>query len=121
MLPLLALAMATSAVGLRCRMTGEVLSSCCCGPGDEPQAESPTSVSQAGCCDRLVREVTAAPAEVSTTARVLPERTAPVALVAPSLVLDVVPSVLAVRSEARASIGPPSVRLRLVAKSAFLI
>src|SRR5207249_5120144 len=110
MLPLVALATATSGVDLRCRITGEVLSACCCDGADgaAAKAEPPATVSQADCCDRLVRDVTAAPAELSAraTTGVLSAPTAQVATLAferPSTGLD--PSAFAPRSEARASIG----------------
>jgi hypothetical protein len=124
LLPLVALSVASGSVGLRCRITGEMLSACCCdrGENDAAKAESVATVSQAECCDRVVREVASTPANVSESARALPEPVALVTYVAfEAPPAELVPSALSVRSEARASIGPPSVRLRLVAKSAFLI
>jgi hypothetical protein len=124
LLPLLALTTATSGVDLRCRITGEVLSVCCCDGGKGAAAKSApvASVSEADCCDRVVRDVATAPAELSA-ASVLPDQTTPVAHIAfaaaPTIAL--LPSVLSSRSETRASIGPPTVRLRLVSKSSFLI
>jgi hypothetical protein len=124
MLPLVALATATSGVDLRCRLTGEVLSACCCDGADgaAAKAEPVATVSRADCCDRLVRDVTTAPAELSATTGVLPAPTAQVATLAferPSTGLD--PSAFASHSEARASIGHPTVLLRLISKSTFLI
>jgi len=124
LLPLVAISLASGAGGLRCRITGEMLSACCCdrGENDAAKAESVATVSQADCCDRVVREVASTPANVSASTRVLPEQSAPVAYVAfEPAPAELVPSALSVRSEARDSIGPPSVRLRLVTKSAFLI
>ena len=123
LVPLVALAMVTSGVGLRCRITGEVTRACCCERGDGPAAASErlATVSQSGCCDRVVREVTLAPAEV-IAASALPDQTTPVARVAfAAPPADRARSVLSSRSDVSASIGPPTVRLRLVAKSTFLI
>jgi hypothetical protein len=124
LLPLIALATATSGVGLRCRITGEVLSACCCEPGDSAatKAASVATVSEADCCDRVVRDVTTAPAELSTTTSVLPDQTTPIAYVAvegPAVALS--SSGFSSRSETRARVGPPTVLLRLVSKSSFLL
>ena len=123
LLPLLAVAQATSGVGLRCRITGEMLSVCCCDGGDDVASKSApvATVSEADCCDRIVRNVTTAPAELSAPSA-LPDQTTPVAhlaLLVPAINLP--PSVFSSRSENRARIGPPTVRLRLVSKSSFLI
>ena len=123
-MPLVALATATSGVGLRCRLTGEMLSVCCCDGGESAAAKAApvATASEADCCDRVVRDVTTAPAELSTTPRVLPDQTTPVAYVAlEAAVVDRSPSAFSTRSETRARIGPPTVRLRLVSKSSFLI
>ena len=123
LLPLIALATATSGVDLRCRITGEVLSACCCDGGDAAAAKSApvATVSEADCCDRIVRDVTTAPAELSAPSA-LPDQTTPVAHLAfASSAIDLPPTVFSSRSETRASIGPPTVRLRLVSKSSFLI
>jgi hypothetical protein len=124
LVPLVALATATSGVGLRCRITGQVIDACCCdGAGDDAvKADAPATVSEADCCDRVVREVTPTTAEVSAPQRLLPEH----AWLLPTLALDVSTistesSPVRTRSEARASIGPPTVRLRLLSKSTFLI
>ena len=124
LLPLIALATATSGVGLRCRITGEMLSACCCDGADGAAAKAPpiATVSEADCCDRIVRDVTTAPAELSATPNALPDHETPVAHVAFQVQIDdPSPSVFLSRSEPRASIGPPTVRLRLVSKSSFLI
>jgi hypothetical protein len=122
LLPLLALATVTSAAGLRCRITGAVLSACCCDRASEPVAKAApgATVSEADCCDRLVRDVTTVPAEVSPAPSALPDEATPVAFVAfePSA-LELVSS--APSSRLRTSLAPPTVRLRLVAKSSFLI
>jgi hypothetical protein len=123
LLPLVALATATGGFGLRCRVTGEVSSACCCDRGQNEAAKAEgATVSPADCCDRVIREATSTPAEANGPSRALPEQTAPVAYLAfEAPPADVVSSALSVRSETRASLGPPSVRLRLVSKSAFLI
>jgi hypothetical protein len=123
LLPLVALATATSGVGLRCRITGEVTSACCCESADGAATKSPpvTTVSEADCCERVVRDVTTTPAELSTPSA-LPDQMRPIVRVAFEVpALDLSPSVLSSRSENRASTAPPSVRLRLVSKSAFLL
>ncbi len=123
LLPLIALATATSGAVLRCRVTGEVSSACCCDGGENAAAKvAPVAtVSPADCCDRIVRDVTTAPAELRTPSA-LPEQTTPVAYVAAEVPsIDLFPSVFASRSETRARTGPPTVRLRLVSKSSFLI
>jgi hypothetical protein len=124
LLPLLALATVTSAAGLRCRLTGAVLSACCCDRDSEPvaKAASVATVSEADCCERLVRDVTTSLAEVCPASSALPDQAMPVAFVAfePSA-LDLVSSALSSRSETRTSLALPTVRLRLVAKSSFLI
>jgi hypothetical protein len=124
LLPLVAFATATSGAGLRCRITGEVLNACCCADGgdDAAKADAPTTVSAADCCDRVMHEVTPTTAEVSAPERSLTEHATPL----PTLALDI--SAIAVesspirtRSESRANLGPPTVRLRLLSKSTFLI
>jgi hypothetical protein len=120
LLPLVALATATGGVGLRCRLTGEVLSACCCD-GDDAKAAPVTTVSEADCCDRIVRDVTTAPAEVSATPGALPDPALAVrvAFAEPASAFS---SVFSARFETRASAGPPpTVRLRLVSKSSFLL
>jgi hypothetical protein len=124
LLPLVALATATSGVGLRCRITGEVLDACCCGDAgdDDAKADAPSTISAADCCDRVVREVTPTTAEVSAPERWLPEHATPMPAFAanvPMIVADTSP--VRARPESRASLGPPTVILRLLAKSTFLI
>lgn len=123
LLPLLALVSATGGFGLRCRITGEVLSACCCPDGaDAAKGEPVATVSEADCCDRLVREVTSTTAEVSSTQRVLPDQPTQLpALALRALSVDVVRPERSSPVEDRASLGPPTGRLRLLAKSSFLI
>jgi hypothetical protein len=123
LLPLVAFATATSGFALRCRMTGAVLGACCCGDdGETSQAEAVATVSQASCCDAVIRNVSVAPVELTAPPSAGPDQTAPAAFVASvDSTADHDPSALSPRSEARASIGPPTVRLRLLAKSTFLI
>jgi len=125
LLPLIALATATSGVGLRCRLTGEMLSVCCCDGGDDSavaKAAPVATVSEADCCDRVVRDVTTAPVELSSTASALPDQTTPIAYLAvegPAVARRA--SVFSSRSETRARVGPPTVLLRLVSKGSFLL
>ena len=120
LLPLIAVATATSGFGLRCRITGEMSSACCCD--DAAAKVTPVAtVSEADCCDRVVRDVTIMPAVLSTTDLLL-DQTTPVAyLVVRVAAVDVPQPIVAPRSEARSRLGPPTVRLRLVSKSSFLI
>jgi hypothetical protein len=124
LLPLVAFATAMGGVGLRCRMTGALVSACCCD-GDGAMKTTPfATVSEADCCDRVVSDGTTAPAEPSRAPRALPDPTTPVARLAfVAKAIDRLPSVFASRSwsQARADLGPPTVRLRLVSKSSFLI
>ncbi len=127
LLPLVALAAATGDVGLRCRMTGAVLGACCCPDtdGDATPANAEAKVSQGDCCDRIVREVSEAPAELVAPSRPLPSHTTAIAAVnfadAGAIIQQNASSLLSSRSPTQASHGHPTVRLRLVAKSAFLI
>ncbi|HEY2731417.1 MAG TPA: hypothetical protein VGK52_15850 [Polyangia bacterium] len=122
LLPLVAFATATSGFALRCRITGAVLGACCCDHGETTRADAVATVSQADCCDPVIRNVLAAPVELTASPSAVPHQTAPVAFVASvDSTADHDPSALSPRSEARASIGPLTVRLRLVAKSTFLI
>jgi hypothetical protein len=123
LLPLLALALETGGVGLRCRLTGVVLDACCCGDAaEDASAEPVASVSAAECCDRVVRDAARAPAELS--ARVVPLAAPPAPLLV--AVLDASPpslvaSPIVARADWRGSVGPPTLRSRLIAKSSFLI
>jgi hypothetical protein len=123
LVPLLALALQTSGVGLRCRLTGVVLDACCCGEMVEAaEANAVASVSAAQCCDRVVRDAVHAPAELSA-------KLVPLSAPAPALIvaifgsppLGLVASPVVARADFKGGVGPPTVRLRLVAKSSFLI
>ena len=124
LLPLVALATATSGFALRCRITGMVFNACCCGEdgGELVKAEAVATVSPGDCCDRVVRDVTPALAELTAKSRALSDPPAPVIVAALACAsVDLVSSPLISRGEFRAGIAPPTVRSRLVAKSAFLI
>jgi hypothetical protein len=121
LLPLIAFATATSAFELRCRITGAVLDDCCCGDADQSRPPpATTTISQADCCDRLERHV--APSFAELTA---PETATPVRAVFPlpfeAASIDLVSARASVRATARSSLGPPTARLRLIAKSTLLI
>jgi hypothetical protein len=101
-----------------------VIDACCCdsGEGDAVKADAPATVSEADCCDRVVRDVTPTTAEVSGPERLLPDYATPLSALAldvSTIVAETSP--IRTRSESRASIGPPTVRLRLLSKSTFLI
>ncbi|HEX2659240.1 MAG TPA: hypothetical protein VHU40_13245 [Polyangia bacterium] len=124
LLPLLALAMETGGIGLRCRVTGVILDACCCGDAaDADPAETVVaSVSPASCCDRVTRDVARAPAELSVTGDRL--TTPPAAITVAKLDSAEVGPGASTRVSCAGtpeSVGPPTVRLRLVAKSSFLI
>ncbi|MEA2696206.1 MAG: hypothetical protein QOI66_477 [Myxococcales bacterium] len=129
LLPLVALATATDSVGLRCRVTGVVQDACCCpdvdGDGDAGPANAAATVSPADCCDRIVREISEAPAELAAPATTLPNRATALALVAfadaGARLRQNASSLFSSRSADQAGQRPPSLRLRLVTKSAFLI
>ena len=123
LLPLIAFATVTSGFWLKCRLTGEMLSACCCSGGDQPApADAPSTASEADCCDRVVQNVTPARAELTVSPPVRPDQSAAsdvIPVAGPAT--DVAAAPVAVRADTPASIGPPTVRLRLVSKSAFLI
>jgi hypothetical protein len=122
LLPLVALTTATGSFGLRCRMTGELLSGCCCaGDDDAIRAEPIATLSQADCCERELRQVTPVPAEPSVATGAVPEPAPLGAFAVAVSATDAGPTTRASRFETRTSIGPPTVRSRLVAKSSFLI
>jgi hypothetical protein len=101
-----------------------MLSACCCDGGETAAAKAApvATVSEADCCDRVERVVTTAPAEPSSAHQVLPDQTTPVAYVAvEASAVDPLSSVFSSRSEIRARVGPPTVLLRLVSKSSFLL
>ncbi|HVZ73842.1 MAG TPA: hypothetical protein VHJ20_15790 [Polyangia bacterium] len=122
LVPLVAIATATSGVGLRCRITGEVIEACCCDDagGAATKADQPATVSEADCCDRVAREVTATTAEPSAPQPLVPDHATPL----PVIAIDALPPERAPArawSESRSSLSPQTVRLRLLAKSTFLI
>jgi hypothetical protein len=127
-LPVVVLASATGGDWLRCRLTGQILTACCC-LGDDVIASSNSgatvsgaTVSNGDCCDRVEKNATAVAADLRTDTKLVVEQIAVVAAVALS---GPAPSFVAppiVRTDASpTSLGPPTVRLRLLAKSTFLI
>jgi hypothetical protein len=120
LVPLLAFATATGGAWLRCRMTGQILSACCCGDG-EASAPDADAVSAADCCDRVEQVVTTAPAELSAPTEHPSVSSTPVTVVVADLGASRVPAFVSFRPDSRASVGPPTGRLRLIAKSTFLI
>jgi hypothetical protein len=125
LVPLIAFATATSGFGLRCRITGIVFDACCC-PADGVEAlkaEAVTTVSSGDCCDRVVREVSPAVAELTANSRALSDPPAPVTVAAlERSSADLVSAPPMARPEFSGGMAPPpTVRFRLVAKSAFLI
>ena len=66
--PMLVLAVsAYGFIGLRCRMSGMVSLSTCCPESDPGQPPMQTSLSEQGCCDRIVVENIKPPAGPVTT------------------------------------------------------
>jgi hypothetical protein len=66
--PMLVLAVsAYGFVGLRCRMSGMMSFSTCCPESDPGQPPAQTSLSEQGCCDRIVVENIKPPAGPGTT------------------------------------------------------
>jgi hypothetical protein len=66
--PMLVLAVsAYGFIGLRCRMSGMVSFSTCCPESDPGQPPVQTSLSEPGCCDRIVVENIKPPAGPVTT------------------------------------------------------
>jgi hypothetical protein len=122
LLPLVALASATGGQWLRCRVTGAVIEACCCDEGDAaaPQA-GPTvaTVSEADCCDRVIREVTPPLAELGAQPTTAPRPAlAVVPLAGGALAVGEAPPV---RVETRRSLAPPTAQQRLITKSTLLI
>jgi hypothetical protein len=98
-------------------MTGAVMD-CCCADGDAPPAPAVPTVSEADCCDRIVRTVVPTVAEL-----VGPPVLAPQALVVAladtaEVVADAAPPI---RIEARRALAPPTAQQRLVTLSTLLI
>jgi len=120
LLPLVALASATGGQWLRCRVTGAMIETCCCADADAAQA-SPTvaTVSEGDCCDRIVREVAPALAELVPATTMAPRIVVGVVSLAGGAiaVADAPP----VRVEARRILAPPTAQQRLITKSTLLI
>jgi hypothetical protein len=121
-LPLLAFATATGGYWLRCRVTGAMLDACCCGAEEQASSDAPTSttVSQADCCDRVERHVTPSVAEVTAAETGTPCVTVGV-IALESSPIDLLSAPAQIRVTVRSSLGPPTARLRLIAKSTLLI
>jgi hypothetical protein len=64
-LPLLVLAVAAPLNALRCRLTGQLLTACCC---PEQERDQPTSVGAGDCCERAPVDAVRPPAEAPTEA-----------------------------------------------------
>jgi hypothetical protein len=119
LLPLVALATATSGHWLRCSVTGVEMAACCCdGQDATTQAPPTTTVSQGDCCDRVERNVAPTVAELTLAETGAPPA-AIVALPREGTSNELVSAPTPVR--ARTSLGPPTSRLRLIAKSTLLI
>jgi hypothetical protein len=120
LLPLIALATATSGYAMRCRVTGAVFDACCCG--DDAAATTPpaTTVSEADCCDRVERHVAPTVAELTAPAPAAPDA-ARIALPFEAASLELVSAPARARLATPSGLGPPTSRLRLIAKSTLLI
>lgn len=122
LLPLLALAIATDGMWLRCRMTGEIQSSACCCPGDaEAAAPQTPTISEAACCDRLERHVVPTVAELRSTAAVAQAAADASCIAVEVTTLEPVATPAPARRAERSSAGPSTARLRLLAKHSLLI
>jgi hypothetical protein len=117
LLPLLAFVTATGGYFQRCKLTGAVVDACCCGDEDQGSTPPGTTVSQADCCERVERRVASSVAEL----RAPDPAAAEVALVALPAASASIAKPAPVRVTARGSLGPPTSRLRLLAKSTLLI
>jgi hypothetical protein len=123
LLPLIAFATATGGHWLRCRVTGAMVEACCCGDEAEaaatPEATT-TTVSESDCCDRVERQIAPSFAELTATETGAPDAAAS-ALPFEDVSIDLVSAQPQTRATARSSLGPPTSRLRLIAKSTLLI
>jgi hypothetical protein len=121
LLPLIAFSTATGGHWLRCRVTGAVLQACCCGDEAQPAATPPTAtVSQADCCDRIEHRVSPSVAELTVAERAAHDA----AGLTPSVEqvsIELISAPPRRRVEVHSSLGPPTGRLRLIAKSTLLI
>ncbi len=122
LLQLVALATATGGSWLRCRLTGAVLDDCCCG-GDGAASPAPATatVSEADCCDRVIRSVAPAVGELTPTTTAARDAGTDLMVAVERPATDVVVADARVRAVARGSLAPPTARLRLLTKSTFLI
>jgi hypothetical protein len=124
LVPLIAFATATGGHWLRCRITGAIVSDCCCDAqgGDAAATSAPTSstVSEADCCDHVARSVSPTVAELRGEADHAPIADATVSALEGSSI-EIVGAPPAVRAVARSSLAPPTARQRLVAKRTLLI
>lgn len=110
-LPLLVLAVSAPLNAMRCRFTGEILSTCCC---PRPDADQATSIGAGDCCEHE-RVASARP---DSEPPVVPALPSPIAWVRP---LAVAPPALAARaSDCQQGDAVPRPPLILV-KRAFLI
>jgi hypothetical protein len=120
LLPLVAFATATGGHWLRCRVTGAVLSDCCCGAIEDAPSPAATTVSEADCCERVVRSVTQTVAEMSASTAQGPVAPLGVlALATPSA--EIGTACAAVGAVGRRGLAPPTAQQRLVAKRTLLI
>jgi hypothetical protein len=123
LLPLIAFATATGGYWLRCRVTGAVVDACCCG--DEAQASQAApnaTVSEADCCDRVDSQIAPTVAELTAPETGLPAATLSVLPAqGGDASIDLVSPPAQARATARSSLGPPTSRLLLIAKSTLLI
>jgi hypothetical protein len=128
LLPLIAFATATDGHWLRCRITGamvvEASDVCCCGAEAAAPATPPaTTVSEADCCDRVESHVSPTVAEPTVVRTAAPDAASfALALVdGLDVSIELVSAPPLARGPARTSLGPPTTRLRLIAKSTLLI
>ncbi|HVU51381.1 MAG TPA: hypothetical protein VHL80_11875 [Polyangia bacterium] len=122
LLPLVAFATATGGQWLRCRLTGAVVDACCCDDGDAaatPPAPTVPTASEGDCCDRVVRDVAPAAAELVPPTTMAPRILVGAVLPAPGAIGadDAPPG----RVEAHRILAPPTAQQRLITKSTLLI
>jgi hypothetical protein len=126
--PIIVAAVASSsAFALRCRITGMVSLDACCPGGSDAAASTPdasqgaapqSTISDAGCCDRLVLTSAKPPADMADRTTVIAPATTVVAVIAVAFV----PPASSVASRVVGTAGPPGTAPPLyVAKHAFLI
>jgi hypothetical protein len=121
LLPLVAFATATGGHWLRCSVTGAVVDACCCGGDADGAATTPTTtISERDCCDRVDSHVSPSVAELTAAETAAPDA-ASAALPLEAASIQLVSAPAQPRVAARSSLGPPTARLRLLAKSSLLI